>query len=70
MVDVDGVCRDKMIRHPVRVGASEFGRKDWHIYGPRGAGRKALRDQDYASTFSEPVGSGAQGMVLRKSLGC
>jgi len=33
-----------------------------HIYGPRGAGRKALRDQDYASTFSEPcsLGHGSQ----------
>ena len=58
-VEVGWSVSKQRITHGTELELRSFGRKDWHTYGPRGAGRKALRDQDYASTFGEPTASGA-----------
>jgi hypothetical protein len=57
------------IRHRIKLELRSFGHKGWHIYGHGEQEEKALRDQDYASTFGESVAKRCLGMVLRKSLG-
>jgi hypothetical protein len=62
-------CAETKDQAPDRVGASEFRTHGMAYLRTHGEQEeKALRDQDYASTFGEPGAKWCLRMVLRKSL--